>query len=1004
MGVRSRQLWYRWMKENTAVVAVISLVLSPMAVEAWTYHYGTTSELTWEEARTFCQTFYTDLVAIQNQEEIQYLNKHIPRHKTYYWIGIRKINNVWIWVGTKKTLSKEAESWAKGEPNNKRSNQDCVEIYIKRDSESGKWNDEPCTRKKRALCYTASCQPSSCSQNGECVETIGNYTCRCYPGFSGPECEDVVKCQEIEAVHKPLSMNCSHPLGNFSYKSSCVFSCDEGFEVSGPDTLQCLPYGNWSAQTPQCVDVQCRPLNAPAYGERHCSPNHRQFQYQSSCHFNCREGFVVHGAETSVCEASGEWTSPEPICQAKQCKEIESPARGTMNCTHPLGDFAYNSTCSFACEAGFQLSSSEILHCNASSQWTAHVPTCHAVQCQPLGVPIHGNFTCSHLHGDFQYQSRCTFHCPEGFQLLGEEATSCTAMGEWTSSPPECQALKCHRLQRPEKGEMICSHPVEEFAFQSVCEFTCEVGFALAGTETMSCLATGNWSDPSPTCQVIGCSRLDAPRDGGLNCSHLHGDFAYSSVCSFSCNTGFVLVGPEMLQCTAQGTWTEKPPFCEATHCPILHAPDNGHVNCSHPHEDFSYGSSCNFFCNTGFQLVGSEALDCLAVGNWTRQQPSCKATHCPILHAPDSGHFNCSHPHEDFAYGSSCNFFCNTGFQLLGSEALDCLAVGNWTQQQPSCKAVQCPALGTPDNGWGNCSHPHGSFAFNSSCVFSCDSGFRLVGSEMLQCVAQGNWTGDPPMCEAIQCPALGSLDKGWGNCSHPHGSFAFNSSCVFSCDSGFRLVGSEMLQCMAQGNWTGDPPMCEAIQCPALGSLDNGQGNCSHPHGSFAFNSSCIFSCDSGFRLVGSEMLQCAAQGNWTGDPPMCEAVSCPQLEEQEHTEANCSHPWGPFRYNSTCHFHCANGFLLNGTRRMECQPDGHWSAKMPHCEENVAPFLKQVLLYTGSVTASVVGLLVSGTLIALIIRRLSKKEEKNRLLNSNSDLGATGVFSNVAFDSFS
>ncbi|XP_060088433.1 P-selectin [Heteronotia binoei] len=869
------------MKENALMVAVIRLaLLSPMAVSGWTYHYGTQSELTWEDARTYCRTFYTDLVAIQNQEEIQYLNKHIPRHKTYYWIGIRKINNVWTWVGTNKTLMKEAESWAKGEPNNKRSNQDCVEIYIKRDLESGKWNDEPCTKKKRALCYTASCQPSSCSQNGECVETIGNYTCRCYPGFFGPECEDVVKCKEVDAIHHPLSINCSHPLGYFSYKSSCTFSCDEGFEMSGPDTLQCSPYGNWTAQMPQCVDVQCRPLNSPAYGERHCSPIHREFQYQSVCHFNCKEGFVVHGAETSVCEATGEWTSPEPICQVKQCKKLESPVRGTMDCIHPLGDFAHNSTCSFACEAGFQLSGSKILHCNASSQWTAHVPICHAVQCQPLEVPIHGNFTCSHLHGDFQYQSSCTFHCTEGFQLLGEEVASCTASGEWTSQPPVCQA--------------------------------------------------------------IGCPKLDTPRNGGLNCSHPHRDFAYSSVCTFSCDTGFVRVGQERLQCSASGLWTEKPPFCEAVKCHNLQSPEKGGMICSHPIEEFAFQSVCEFTCEAGF------ALD---------------------------------------------------GFKTTG-----CLATGNWSAPLPVCQVIGCPKLDAPKNGGLNCSHLHGDFAYKSVCSFSCDTGFVPIGQEKLQCTALGMWTEKSPFCEATQCPTLHAPDYGHFNCSHPHGEFAYGSSCNLFCNAGFLLVGSEVLDCLAVGNWTQQLPSCKAVQCPALGTPANGQGNCSHPHGSFAFNSSCVFSCDSGFRLVGSEMLQCMAEGNWTGDMPTCEAVSCPQLWDQEHMETNCSHTWGSFHYNSVCHFHCADGYLLKGTSNIECLPDGHWSAEMPVCQETAAPFLKQVLLYTGTVTASVIGLLVSGTLIVLVIRHLSKKEEKNKLLSSTSDLGAPGVFSNVAFDSFS
>uniref|UniRef100_A0AAR2JK91 C-type lectin domain-containing protein n=1 Tax=Pygocentrus nattereri TaxID=42514 RepID=A0AAR2JK91_PYGNA len=72
----------------------------------------------------------------------------------YYWIGLRKINNSWTWVGTSKKLTEEAKNWAKGEPNNGRNNEDCVEIYIKREKDEGKWNDESCKKKKTALCYT----------------------------------------------------------------------------------------------------------------------------------------------------------------------------------------------------------------------------------------------------------------------------------------------------------------------------------------------------------------------------------------------------------------------------------------------------------------------------------------------------------------------------------------------------------------------------------------------------------------------------------------------------------------------------------------------------------------------------------------------------------------------------------------------------------------------------------------------------------------------------------
>uniref|UniRef100_A0A674K854 L-selectin n=1 Tax=Terrapene triunguis TaxID=2587831 RepID=A0A674K854_9SAUR len=284
-----------------------------MEVGAWTYHYGNKSDYSWELARNFCRLFYTDLVAIQNQGEIVYLNNVLPRHRTYYWIGIRKINNVWTWVGTNKALTKEAENWANREPNNKGKNQDCVEIYIKRDHDAGRWNDENCQKKKRALCYQASCQRSSCSQRGECVETIGNYSCDCYPGFYGPECEHVVRCKNLDP--RP---DCSHPLGEFSYNSTCKFQCQEGFELQGLDTLQCLASGNWTAAAPECAvqTIHCRTgLGKPIL--MNCSHPLESFSYGSVCRFRCTQGYFLNGTSRVQCQPDGHWSDKMPACQGK---------------------------------------------------------------------------------------------------------------------------------------------------------------------------------------------------------------------------------------------------------------------------------------------------------------------------------------------------------------------------------------------------------------------------------------------------------------------------------------------------------------------------------------------------------------------------------------------------------------------------------------------------------------------------------------------------------------
>ncbi|XP_069792408.1 E-selectin-like isoform X1 [Narcine bancroftii] len=235
------------------LLVVIYELVSWEGVQTWNYEYSPTN-MTWPDAREYCLKSFTDLVAIQNQEEIHHLNQILPRNPTYYWIGIRKIGGVWTWVGTNKSLDKEAENWAAGEPT--AGGEDCVEIYIKRDKDAGKWNNEPCNeREKRALCYLASCKPTSCSDNGECVETIGNYTCRCNEGFFGQECENAVKC-DVPKHPQNGYQNCSHSGETFTYRSVCNYSCAEGFALNGSESQQCYSSGQWSSPIPTCEGTE----------------------------------------------------------------------------------------------------------------------------------------------------------------------------------------------------------------------------------------------------------------------------------------------------------------------------------------------------------------------------------------------------------------------------------------------------------------------------------------------------------------------------------------------------------------------------------------------------------------------------------------------------------------------------------------------------------------------------------------------------------------------------
>lgn len=76
-----------------------------------------------------------------------------------------------------------------------------------------------------------------------------------------------------------------------------------------------------------------------------------------------------------------------------QCQPLESPNKATMDCAHPLADFAYGSSCKFECQTGYRVRGSDTLYCTGSGQWTAPLPTCEGRTCileKRQGLPMSG--------------------------------------------------------------------------------------------------------------------------------------------------------------------------------------------------------------------------------------------------------------------------------------------------------------------------------------------------------------------------------------------------------------------------------------------------------------------------------------------------------------------------------------------------------------------------------------------------------------------------------------
>uniref|UniRef100_A0A8B9HW82 Selectin P n=1 Tax=Astyanax mexicanus TaxID=7994 RepID=A0A8B9HW82_ASTMX len=438
--------------------------------QAWTYHYQTENNMDWLTARQWCQRHFTDVVAIQNQGEIAYLDQILPFHRTYYWIGIRKVEGEWMWVGTRKPLTDEAANWATGEPNNQGSGEDCVEMYIKRLKDTAKWNDERCNKRKAALCYKASCFETSCSEHAECVEIIGNYTCQCHQGFTGPRCEQVVQCPPLMKAVIGWNMNCSNPINSNSYSSTCTFSCEEGFELVGSPTTQCDHTGHWTQPAPTCTGT-----------------NSIVCFIHPSCD-SCENHFYFHFYFIFILLVKKESLETASIT----CGPPMVPANGNMTCTGPLAKFSFRSSCALICEEGYSPAGESTLTCLKTGNWSAETPTCEARQCPLLFSPENGWMNCSDPHWSFSYGSLCSFGCEDGHVLTGEPSLDCTVTGSWSQETPFCDG----KINSPVQLKMILGN----FSFGSQCMFQCSEGYRLNGTSELICTSTGIWTAKLPTC------------------------------------------------------------------------------------------------------------------------------------------------------------------------------------------------------------------------------------------------------------------------------------------------------------------------------------------------------------------------------------------------------------------------------------------------------------------------------------------------------------------------
>uniref|UniRef100_A0AAQ4P1M7 CUB and Sushi multiple domains 3a n=1 Tax=Gasterosteus aculeatus aculeatus TaxID=481459 RepID=A0AAQ4P1M7_GASAC len=543
-----------------------------------------------------------------------------------------------------------------------------------------------------------------------------------------------------------------------------------------------------------------------------------------------------------------------------------------------------------------------------------------ALYCSTPDSPLHGSIS-SQSGG--HVNSVVRWACDRGYRLIGNATATCrrTALGyhAWDSPVPACQAVSCGAPKAPTNGGVLTA----DYSVGTRVSYFCNDGYRLSSKELTSaiCQPDGTWSNHNkiPRCSVVVCSSigsfsLEHGRWRIVNGSH----YEYRTRIVFTCDPGYYRLGPAHIQCLPAGVWSWKNerPHCQAGHCGIPEGIVNGQVI----GENFGYRDTVVYQCLPGFRLIGSSVRICLQDNQWSGQLPVCIPISCGHPGSPIYGRTL----GNGFNLNNVVSFVCNRGYEMEGPARAQCQANRQWSHPPPTCKVVNCSDPGIPANSIRQSKIEHGNFTFGTVVFYDCNPGYYLFGSPVLTCQPTGQW--DKPLPECIDCGHPGSPPNGVLSGD----KFTFGSTARYSCLGGRQLKGESSRTCQLNGMWSAPMPFCSGDTA----------GSCGDPgvpsHGSreqtdFRIRSSVHFSCSEGYDLIGSsERMTCTHNGTWSGNMPMCTAVTC----QPPPVISNGALQGSDFEWGSSVSYSCSPGYELSFPAVLTCVANGTWSGMLPQC----------------------------------------------------------------------
>lgn len=180
-----------------------------------------------------------------------------------------------------------------------------------------------------------------------------------------------------------------------------------------------------------------------------------------------------------------------------------------------------------------------------------------------------------------------------------------------------CVIFRCNIVTCPAPPSV--SHATVSYTtttYDSGAMYSCNTGYVMTGNAWITCQSDATWT-VRPTCALVNCGSPPSISLGTVGACTT----TYSSVCRYSCSSGYVMSGSSSITCQANAQWT-GPPMCGTSviTCPIASTP---------PHAvqvgacTTAYNSRCYYNCISGYYMSGNNYTVCTSSGAWS-SRPLC--------------------------------------------------------------------------------------------------------------------------------------------------------------------------------------------------------------------------------------------------------------------------------------------------------------------------------------------------------------------------------------------